>query len=175
MLKRSGLFQPAFVFCFFHANKCQPEMLWGELDKMHLSCNLRKHSQIFLCSLPHPKVDAQSLQEITAHSQQLISTLLSANAALWPGSFHKVIHSAWNLPKICNKSQGLLNENVSTQPSSLGASEGVNWITSWRLFSSLDMNILGCSISYPTGEGLQNPREKSFGRWNEGNVAPWCS
>lgn len=111
-------------------------MLWGELDKEHLSCNLEKHSQDVMSSLPHPKEDAHSLQEITAHSQQLISTFPPVNAALWTGSFHKVTHSAWNLPRIFNQSQGLLNESVSTQPSSLGASEGVNWIISWRLFSS---------------------------------------
>lgn len=72
-------------------------MLWGELDKKHLSCNLRKHSQNVLSFLPHPKVDAHSLQEIIAHSQQLISTFPSVNAALWSASFHKVIHCSWNL------------------------------------------------------------------------------
>lgn len=34
---------------------------------------------------------------------------------------------------------------------------------------SLDVNILGCSISHPTDGGLQNPWEDSFGTWNEGN------
>lgn len=90
--------------------------MWAELDKEHLS-HLRKHSQDVLSSLAHPKVEAQFLQEITAHSQQLISTFPPVNGALWTGTFHKVTHSAWNLPRICN-------------------SEGINWITSWRLFSS---------------------------------------